>query len=173
MLYLELFIIIVYNINMYKTKEITKYNLNWQILRIKNKRIKDLDSKLNNIVNFYNNNKNYPTWERLYNYLEGLYLGYKDLYSKVKIKDCMKYLELNKVTVMVDFDVLPENVDIRDLKFLYLDLYKRNEKWLKENYRNKELNDFLIFLYNVIDDDLLPKNFNVYPNKKSTYKFLY
>ena len=158
---------------MYKTKEITKYNLNWQITRIKNKQTKDLNTKLNNIINFYNNNKNYPTWERIYNYLEGLYLGYKDLESKVKIKHCMKYLELYKVNVMIDSDILFENVDIKDLKFLYLDLYKRNQKWLKSNYRNKDLNDFLIILYEQINDNLLPKNFDIYPNKKSTYKFLY
>lgn len=173
MLYLELFIIIVYNINMYKTKEITKYNLNWQILRIKNKRIKDLDSKLNNIINFYNENKNYPTWERLYNYLEGLILGYKDLYSKVKIRDCMKYLELNKVNDMTDSDISIKEVAIKDLIYLYLDLYKRNEKWLSKNYRNEELNDFLTILYNTIDDYSFPKNFDIYPTKKSTYKFLY
>lgn len=158
---------------MRKTKDVSKYNLKWQLLRVQNKRTKVLDDKLNNVINFYNENKNYPTWERLYNYLEGLILGYKDLYSKVKIRDCMKYLELNKVNDMTDSDISIKEVAIKDLIYLYLDLYKRNEKWLSKNYRNEELNDFLTILYNTIDDYSLPKNFDIYPTKKSTYKFLY
>jgi hypothetical protein len=58
---------------------------------------------------------------------------------------------------------------------LYKDLYNRNSKWLKNNYRNKDLNDFLYLLYNELHNrnTIVKKNFDIIPVDKSTHKFIF
>lgn len=43
---------------MKKTKDITKYNIHWQIVRTKAKKIKDLVEKIKSVQLFYDKNKN-------------------------------------------------------------------------------------------------------------------
>ena len=38
---------------MQKSKDITKYNVHWQVVRVQAKKYKDVDSKLNYVLNFY------------------------------------------------------------------------------------------------------------------------
>jgi hypothetical protein len=73
----------------------------------------------------------------------------------------------------VDIDI--NNVCTQDLVKLYKDLYNRNSKWLKNNYRNKDLNDFLCLLYNELHNRniIVKKNFDIIPYGKSTHKFIF
>ena len=76
---------------------------------------------------------------------------------------------------MQDVDIDINNVCTQDLVKLYKDLYNRNSKWLKNNYRNKDLNDFLLLLYNELHNRniIVKKNFDIIPHDKSTHKFIF
>lgn len=162
---------------MKKTKDVTKYNLKWQIVRILNKKEKNIDVKISNVMNFYCSNKNYNNWERIYNYLEGLYKGYKQNYQYecLKINECLEWMKKNKTNDMNDSDVNFSDIEDNLLIELYKDLYKRNQKWLSKNYRNSELNLYLEKIYNYLKNKMiiLDKNFDIYPNSKSTHKFFF
>ena len=158
---------------MQKSK-VYKYNLLWQVVRIRNKKFKRLQDKLHNVTGFLYKYPSPQNKERVLNYLEGLALGYKDIDSRLVIYYHIGAIEKFKPT-SIEEDTIFLFVDTKDLLSLYKDLYKRNTNWLKGNYRNKDLNEFLEGLYielkrRGIDVD---KNFDIYPTGISRYKFIY
>ena len=160
---------------MRKSKNITKYNLDWQIIRIKNKKQTVIEQVVN-IRTFYNNNKNAQNWERCYNYLEGLYYGYRnDEYRQlVEIaKDWMLQNKTELFTIEVNDNF--NNYSSDDLITLYKDLYKRNSKWQSCNYKNSELNVFLRKLHSYLKsvNINLEQNYDVKITQKSTHKFFF
>lgn len=151
-----------------------KYNLLWQLTRVKNKKEKSLKNKLDNVVSFLYNYPSADNKDRILNYLNGLELGYKDLLSRDAIRCC--YIQVSKFKpTEEDTDVSVKIIDTPDLFFLYNDLYKRNEQWLKNNYRHKEQNEFLEKLYKELTSRGIgvDKNFDVIPIGKSRHKFIY
>lgn len=159
---------------MKKTKFITKYITDWQIVRVKNHKL-NYEDKVKNVLTYYNNNKNYNNWERVYNYLEGLYISCRNIVNSNIVQFAMDYMNQNKSDDIIydEKDTELNKFKIEDIILLYKDLYKRNNKWLGSNYKNKELNDYLKKLYNYIGNNKLQKNFDTKIIKKSTYKFLY
>lgn len=159
---------------MKKTKNITKYSIDWQVIRVKNHRL-PANQQINNVIKFYLKNRSYNNWERIYNYLQGLYLGYKNENNKLIVAEGMRWFENNK-TLKISAELLDfECFKIEDLILVYKDLYKRNEKWLNSGYKNKELNIFLKKLWSFLNNkDLnLKKNYDKIVINKNTYKFIY
>lgn len=151
-----------------------KYNLLWQLTRVKNKKEKSLKNKLDNVVSFLHNYPSVDNKDRILNYLNGLELGYKDLLSRDTVRRC--YIQVSKFKpTEKDTDVSVKIIDTSDLLFLYNDLYKRNEQWLKNNYRHKGQNEFLEKLYEELRsrDVKVDKNFDTIPIGKSRHKFIY
>lgn len=150
-----------------------KYNLRWQIRRISNKKI-DLMSKLQSMLFFieaYSSNENK---ERVLNYLKGLKLAYKTEAEKNLIQEI--YDKIDKMScISVDDDIKMEDVDTETLITLYKDLYKRNAKWLKKNYKNKDLNSFLEVLYNELlaRNEFMDKNFDTPVFGDPDFEFLF
>ena len=63
---------------MRKSKDITKYNADWQIVRSSIKGSKfGLEEKLSKVKNYFNSSKSEDRWERAVNWCEGLIMGYK------------------------------------------------------------------------------------------------
>ena len=152
----------------------SKYNLRYQLVRIKNKKEKFLKNKLDNITSFLYNYPSVENKDRILNYLNGLELGYKDLLSRDTVRRC--YVQVSKFNpTEKDTDVSIKTIDTPDLLFLYNDLYKRNEQWLKNNYRHKEQNKFLEKLYKELKfrNIKVDKNFDVIPIGKSRHRFIY
>ena len=151
-----------------------KYNLLWQLAGVKNKKEKFLKNKLDNVVSFLYNYPSADNKDRVLNYLNGLELGYKDLLSRDTVRRCYIQVSEFKPTEK-DTDVSVRIIDTSDLLFLYNDLYKRNEQWLKNNYRHKEQNRFLEKLYEELRsrDIKVGKNFDTIPIDKSKHKFIY
>lgn len=152
----------------------SKYNLRYQLVRAKNKKEKFLKNKLDNIASFLYNYPSVENKDRILNYLNGLELGYKDLLSRDTVRRC--YVQISKFKpTEEDTDVSIKIIDTPDLLFLYNDLYKRNEQWLKNNYRHKEQNEFLEKLYKELKsrDIKVDKNFDVIPIGKSGHRFIY
>ena len=150
-----------------------KYNLNWQLARINNKKV-DLSTKLYNMRNFLNKYPSIENKERVLNYLKGLELGYKTLEQRAMVRSTYNLLR-DKVCNNKEVDISIENVDNKQLMTLYKDLYNRNEKWLKDNYRNTDLNEFLEYLYLELNkrNIKVDSNFNILPTSRSTYKFIF
>ena len=153
---------------------ISKYNLLWQLTRVKNKKEKSLKNKLDNVISFLYNYPSFDNKDRVLNYLNGLELGYKDFLSRDTVRRC--YIQACKfIPTKKDTDISVKGIDTVDLLFLYNDLYKRNEQWLKNNYRHKEQNRFLKKLYKELRqrDIKVGKNFDIIPIGKSRHKFIY
>lgn len=150
-----------------------KYNLNWQLARINNKKV-DLSTKLYNMRNFLNKYPSIENKERVLNYLKGLELGYKTLEQRAMVR-CTYNLLKDKLCNNNDVDISVENVTDKQLTILYKDLYNRNEKWLKDNYRNTHLNEFLEYLYLELNkrNIKVDSNFNILPKGRNTYKFIF
>lgn len=151
---------------------VSKYNILWQLTRVQNKKEKNLEFKLQNVLAFLYRYPSAENKERILNYLKGLKLGYK---TKNDIIDkCFN--EINNIeTSNKDIDIPLFSVDSEKLLYLYKDLYQRNEKWLRDNYRNFELNEFLIKLYKELQkrNVKVNKNYDIYPKEKSKHKFIF
>ena len=146
-----------------------KYNLMWQLLRMEIKQT-SLDNKLEKLLCFYQQYPSKENQDRIINYLKGLYISNKH----PNILQCID--QIKSITSNVqDVDIDINNVRTQDLVKLYKDLYNRNNKWLKNNYRNKDLNDFLCLLYNELYNRniIVKKNFDIIPQDKSTHKFIF
>jgi len=158
---------------MQKSK-VYKYNLLWQLVRMQNKKIKRLQDKLYNVTMFLHKYASAQNKERVLNYLEGLALGYKDVDSR-----CIIYYHINMLRGFTPTDIEQDiplfSVNTKDLLSLYKDLYRRNANWLRNNYRNTDLNEFLEKLYIELDrrDVKANKNFDIYPTGVSRYRFIY
>ena len=70
---------------MQKSKDISKYDIHWQIVRVQAKKYKDISAKINYVLEFYSNYKTLDNHERILNWLEGLAMGYKNPHNKAKI----------------------------------------------------------------------------------------
>lgn len=153
---------------------VSKYNLLWQLTRVKNKKEKLLKNKLDNIVSFLYSYPSIDNKDRILNYLNGLELGYKDLLSRDTVRRCYNQISKLKPTER-ETDISVKSVSTTDLLFLYNDLYKRNEQWLKNNYRHEEQNKFLEKLYKELKlrNIKVDKNFDVVLVGKSRHRFVY
>ena len=135
---------------MQKSKDITKYNVHWQVVRVQAKKYKDVDSKLNYVLNFYKAHKTLDNHERIMNWIEGLAMGYRDLSTKAKINS---YKELfDKSTIkepIIKVDQIQDQV-YKDsklynsivIKECFNDNYNRFKKWASEGYIHEELYEF-------------------------------
>lgn len=150
-----------------------KYNLNWQLTRVQNKKL-NLSEKLYKIRIFLSAYPSLENKERVLNYLKGLELGYKTIQERSMVHSTYNFLK-EKECNEPDVDINIENVETKDLKILYKDLYNRNQKWLDNNYRHESQNKFLEKLYIELEKrgEKLQKNFDIYPTGKSKQKFIY
>ena len=136
---------------MRKSKDITKYNADWQIVRSSIKGSKfGLNEKLIKVKDYFNGNKSVDRWERCVNWCEGLIMGYKaaknfeaidiilseidtygsrDLYSK-------ENRDINNKELLV-------NYSYSERLILWKDMYNTNTKWLKKGYYHNECNVFM------------------------------
>lgn len=141
---------------MKKTKNITKYDLQWQLLRVSVKGSKvSIEEKLSRTRAYFVENHSYCRWERVYNWLEGLERGYKnkgDQKTLFLIKEEFSFYKDQKQNTreVQDRGWSIENVDSKDLVLLCKDLFKTNEKWLSNGYFHEECNSFLDSLFNEI-----------------------
>lgn len=143
---------------MKKTEGVTKYEIEWQVLRVSlkgslNNSEEELLLKINKAFDYFEKNKIYERWERVFNWLEGLLRGYHS-----KELSLIKLLQ-DKLVEFKDFkpdftqaEVLCNSEEIlkykrESLKLLWLDLFKTNVKWLSKGYFHKECNDFMDLIY--------------------------
>lgn len=105
---------------------VDKFNISWQIVRAKARNIKNVDDKINYIVNFLNKEKNIHNFGRVINWLKMTALGYKGVDRK-KFDEKIALL-LNKqehYTSLDDSSNDFDKVSKDDLELVYKDLSTR------------------------------------------------
>jgi hypothetical protein len=147
---------------MHKSKDITKYNIHWQVQRVKMKHsTRELEGKLLQVFSFFIKYHTEDNKERIINWLEGLAMGYKTRNPEKTLRvkeEIIRYEvagKLKKEDNRISFigEMLP--YDRETLFLLYTDLFHRNSKWLKKGYNQREINKFMDNLY----ETLLHKSF--------------
>jgi len=140
---------------MHKSKDITKYNIGWQIVRVHLKKFKDIDEKLMIASHFFVSNKTIDNKERVINWLEGLAMGYKAAKNDdaiLKIRSAIISYELKEASVKeanrISTTHEMRKYSTKERKDLWEDLLKRNSKWLLKGYYQNEINEFMDNLYN-------------------------
>jgi len=142
---------------MRKTKNISKYDLDWQIVRASVKGSKmDVYAKLDRVIDFYNTHTSKENWERVVNWLEGLALGYKKQTTLYTLNAFHSVNELLKVFKKIDIDKLESIESINDFSkytfeqryVLWKDLLIRTKNWAKNGYIHQEQLDFCNALWN-------------------------
>lgn len=155
---------------MKKSRDITKYNLKWQMVRSKVKGSSvDLNNKLKLVNNYFEEEKTIDAYERVLNYLEGLQMGYRgrnqeavDIIDKV----IQNYRNMNIMSLKKEMNGFIDVSKTRQYPYkerlvLWKDLFNRNKKWLQKGYIQKEINDFMDVLYLSFANEHIPENYSM------------
>ena len=174
---------------MRKSKNITKYNADWQIVRSSIKGSKfSLEEKLYKVKNYFNSNKSEDRWERCVNWCEGLIMGYKAAKNVDAINRIIEEIESYGDRSLYDKE--DNNIDNKELLIgysyderlvLWKDMYKTNTKWLKKGYYHEECNKFMddmIDVFNKGFEDIWRYDLLIESREKSkeldnTHKFFF
>lgn len=136
---------------MRKSKDITKFDIEWQIKRVSLKSYKTYIEKCDVAAAYLMKNKNIADRERVLNYLEGLSMAYKNADRKyiLDFKD-----ELAKIEVSAEnkCNVHLNEFSHNELSSVGKDLMIRAKGWLKDGYRNEELLNFLTRVLEATND---------------------
>ncbi len=175
---------------MHKSKDITKYNIHWQIVRVQLKDVKNIDEKLEKVSHFFINNKTIDNKERVINWLEGLSMGYKasknmDAILKIESEICRYEIievadkEINEISNSAQM----KQYERVERKKLWDDLFDRNRKWLNKGYYQEEINLFMDNIYlsfSVLKDPVIEYDYEVLlglreaaKKMKNTHKFFF
>lgn len=136
---------------MKKSKDITKYEISWQLMRASIKGKNDMASLEKNLKNLYESyflvRKSQEAWERVANYIEALIRGFKNDSTRIDI--CIKYLDKLGDRNCLEFkessfDLTNQLGAIRGLSFderyvVWKDLVKYEKHFCSRRYRHKEL----------------------------------
>jgi len=153
-----------------KSKDITKYDPEWQIVRVKIKGPKiPYDTKIKSVLGYFNKHKTRDAGERVANFIEGLAMGYKgkstqDFVNMVlaNITKLGDYQSLPKENLKNDQQVLEElkTFSKEDRILLWKDLFKRGQNWAqKSGYSHKGQDHFMGLLAKSLKNDL-PSNYS-------------
>lgn len=149
---------------MRKTRGVTKYEPRWQLFRASIKGPKfPLKQKLEMAESFFLANSTYDNWERVTNWMEGVRIVYNKAPDSEKFLLCTQFIDrMNRAKT----EILPKEPDMSEeekleiirgftdaeLKLLWTDLFKRNEKWSNKGYYHEEHNNFVALLAEVIEE---------------------
>lgn len=149
---------------MQKSKDITKYNIHWQIARVQAKKFKDVSLKLNYILNFYSAHKTADNHERIMNWLEGLAMGYRDVHTKAKILGTKLLFEKSTIKEpLLTADNMQAHIQTEAIHYnpilikeCFTDNFNRFKKWANEGYIHEELYEFTYGLLKYLYDNHIP-----------------
>ena len=103
---------------------INKFNISWQLVRVKAKKIKDVENKIEFVLNFLKKNNSKENFGRIINWLKMARLGYKDTNKRQLFIDALDLAEKIKCDVRDKVNDLSLIIS-DDLLMVYRDLNKR------------------------------------------------
>lgn len=144
---------------MRKSADITKYEPEWQMIRVKIKGpTVPLDDKLRIARQYFDRHRTIDAWERVVNWLEGLSMGYRASGDTPAIERIAQEVsQYNGQKPNAKEPALERGAVIQKLSqftyqdrlLLWKDLFDRNKKWLMKGYNHQEHNDFTDALWYV------------------------
>jgi hypothetical protein len=167
---------------MKKTADVTKYQLDWQIVRVKAKKIKEPLKKVDFVLDYYNKNKNYDNWERCVNWMEGLAMGYKIPAVRQMIEDRIEdFVKVNNREQYSEPNY--KKYSNEDLYECLRDNWNRYSLWSSKGYIHRELETFIDNLIRYLNGTSLNIKVNGLKQKfmesqakipkKNNYKFIF
>jgi hypothetical protein len=144
---------------MKKTKNITKYDIRWQIIRasLKGKGASFLKENIEIVKKYFLENKSQDRWERSVNWLEGVIKGYGASNNIEAIDICLSAIndfgERDNLSYE-NFEVYNQKSLIKQYSFderylLWKDLFKYNKHYCSRRYRALELESLIDQMYEV------------------------
>tara|TARA_R110000824_G_scaffold62061_5_gene164569 strand:- start:4833 stop:5240 length:408 start_codon:yes stop_codon:yes gene_type:complete len=103
---------------------VNKFNIRWQLVRVKAKKIKDVENKIEFVLNFLKKNNSKENFGRIINWLKMARLGYKDTNKRQLFIDALDLAEKIKCDVRDKVNDLSLIIS-DDLLMVYRDLNKR------------------------------------------------
>ena len=115
----------------FNVRKINKFNIYWQIVRVKAKKIKDVNDKVNYVLEFLDDHNNVHNYGRVLNWLRMTELAYKGD-KKVPFKDAVKFLVKHKEDFENPEDMPNDlsKIPQEDLEMVYKDLENRKYGFL-------------------------------------------
>ena len=103
-----------------------KFNIYWQVVRVKARDIKDVHDKIKYVLDFLNRHKNIHNYERVLNWVQMTGVAYKGEQRKA-FEDTAAHLKAHKADFMDDKDMDNDlsKVDRSEVEKVYADLSKR------------------------------------------------
>ena len=105
----------------------SKFDMSWQLIRTQARQIKDVQSKINFVLEFLEKNPNIHNYLRVKNWVKMTKLGYKDEQSIIEFEDAEYFLETEKAKFQSTEDNKKQLSDFstNELNIVYKDLNKR------------------------------------------------
>lgn len=103
---------------------INKFNINWQLARVQARKIKDVEVKIDFVLNFLRKNNSKNNFGRVVNWLKMTRLGYRDVDKRQLFIDALNLIEgaeYNAEDKANDLSMVASD----DLLMVYKDLSKR------------------------------------------------
>lgn len=130
---------------MKKSADITKYNLKWQLVRVAARQHASVEDKVATAMEYFNDDINKHSYERVLNWLQGLHMGYRRSSQTAcdYIDTIIEQVKNTEVVRSDDIDIAVTTVGDKELLRLYKDLYTRGVKWLDKGYIHEEHEAFM------------------------------
>ena len=103
---------------------INKFNISWQLVRVKARKVKNVENKIEFVLNFLKKNNSKENFGRIINWLKMARLGYKDTNKRQLFIDALDLAEKIKCDVRDKVNDLSLIIS-DDLLMVYKDLSKR------------------------------------------------
>jgi hypothetical protein len=105
---------------------VNKFNIHWQIVRTKARKLKDVDAKIKYVLDFLNDNKNIHNYGRVHNWLKMTGVAYKGE-KREKFNDAAMSIQgdKSKYSSTNDMDNDLSKISREDLQLVYKDLKSR------------------------------------------------
>ena len=103
---------------------INKFNISWQLVRVKARKVKNVENKIEFVLNFLKKNNSKENFGRIVNWLKMARLGYKDMNKRQLFIDALNLIGKNKYDARDNVNDLSLIIS-DDLLMVYKDLSKR------------------------------------------------
>lgn len=103
---------------------VNKFNIDWQLVRVDARAIKDVRSKINHVVSFLNKNKSKENYGRVMNWLKMTKVAYKDPKQRALFDAAIAKVDKGSYTAR-DNDNDLSKMSTDKLQKVYKDLSKR------------------------------------------------
>ena len=126
---------------------VTKYQLDWQVIRVLSKKFKTVQDKTSHVRAFFDEHPTQQRYVRVVNYLEGLHMGYRkrnEAACEFIDSEIAKYGSMHDYIWDEDDSKVHRKWDEKIQIECYKDNMKRYKNYTSKGYVHMELKEFLM-----------------------------